>query len=205
MRRPTFYLDLDRTLFRTEKANDIFWMIEQLYPEQYNTQNAYARLAEHYIYPGSDQGDATTYYHDVTQWLEDIGLSSQEVFAQLLETSIADGRFEYDGVGKLVSALRDRGEVKLFTYGEDRYQRFKAALCPSLKGIDIITTIESKVAYLNAVGREGDWMIDDKVLHGVKPSIRTLRVVQERVVEGTLRSLEEVLAAVLSNDTTLPK
>ncbi|MGB4767762.1 MAG: hypothetical protein WBP22_00735 [Candidatus Saccharimonas sp.] len=205
MQRPVFYLDLDRTLFRTENASDIFAMIEELYPESYRTQGAYARLSEHYVYPRSEQGDTTTYYHDVTEWLVDIGLNPQEVFARLLKTPIADGRFEYDGVGRLVSALRKRGEVKIFTYGEDRYQRFKANLCPSLRNVDIITTIGSKVEYLNEYGLDGDWMIDDKVLDGVKPAVRTVRVVQEREVKGTLHSLDEVLKAVLNEDISLPK
>ena len=205
MRRPVFYLDLDRTLFRTEKANDIFAMIEQLYPEHYQAQGAYARLSEHYVYPRSEQGDTTTYYHDVTEWLVDIGLNPQEVFARLLETPIADGRFEYNGVARLVSELRKRGEVKVFTYGEDRYQRFKANLCPSLLNVDIITTVGSKAEYMNEFGKNGDWMIDDKVLDGVTSAVRTVRVVQERVVAGTLHSLDEVLEAVRNEDISLPK
>ena len=205
MRRPVFYLDLDRTLFRTENANDIFAMIELLYPEHCRAQGAYARLSEHYVYPRAEQGDTTTYYHDVAEWLVDIGLNPQEVFAKLLETPLADGRFEYDGVDRLVSALRKRGEVKIFTYGEDTYQRFKAKLCPSLLNVDIITTIGSKVEYLNEYGQNGDWMIDDKVLEGVKPGIRTARVVQERAVAETFHSLDEVLKAVLNEDISLPK
>jgi hypothetical protein len=69
----------------------------------------------------------------------------------------------------------------------------------------MITTIGSKVEYLNEYGQNGDWMIDDKVLDGVDPAVRTVRVVQERVVAGTLHSLDEVLKVVLNEDISLPK
>lgn len=194
--KPTFYLDLDRTLFRTDQAAEVFAMIEQLYPANYHARNGYARRAEHYVYPRQALGDRVTYYHDVAQWLRDVGIDEQEAFARLSRSTLADGRFEYSGVAQLVSELRAHGDVKLLTYGEDRYQRFKASLCPSLKGLEIITTLEPKSDYLNEFGRKGDWVIDDKRIEGLKPGITAIRVVHNSDEPDICHSLDEVRAIV---------
>lgn len=194
--RPTFYLDLDRTLFRTDAAAEIFAMVEQLYPENYRARDGYTKRAEHYVYPQKAVGDETSYYHDVAQWLRDVGIDEAEAFDRLARTALADGHLEYPGVAELVKGLQAYGEVKLLTYGEDAYQRFKARLCPSLMGIEVITTIQPKVEYLNRYANDGDWIIDDKALVGLQSSIHAVRVVQEREEPGTLNSLGQVLPIV---------
>lgn len=198
--KPVFYLDLDRTLFRTDQAAEIFAMIEQLYPGNYRARDGYTKRAAHYVYPRAAVGDEVTYYHDVAQWLRDVGIDEQEAFTQLAASSLADGRFEYDGVGRLVDALQLRGDVKLLTYGEDSYQRFKASLCPSLNGIEVITTTNPKVDSLNHYGKVGDWIIDDKPLNGLLPGIRAVRVVHGSNDPEICHSLDEVLE-VISKET----
>lgn len=203
--QPVFYLDLDRTLFRTDKAAEIFAMIEQLYPDNYHARHGYAKRAEHYVYPQKSIGDETSYYHDVAQWLRDVGIDENEAFARLAVSDLADGRFEYPGVAELITQLQHYGEVKILTYGEDTYQRFKARLCPSLKGIEVVTTTQQKSVYLNAHGRPGDWIVDDKVIEGINPLTHTVCVVQEREVADTLHSLGEVahlVAETIAKNTT---
>ncbi|MGB4762733.1 MAG: hypothetical protein WBP12_05265 [Candidatus Saccharimonas sp.] len=195
--QPVFYIDLDRTLFRTESANEIFAMVEYLYPENYRARGGYTKRAEHYVYPRVSEGDTTTYYHDVSQWLRDVGIDAKEAFERMVVSVIADGRFEYPGVEELVRSLQTYGEVKLLTYGEGMYQRFKARLCPSLHGIEVITTVQPKAEFLNRYAREGDWMIDDKEIVGLKPRIETVRIVHDKTVAGVCASLQEVEAVVV--------
>lgn len=197
--KPTFYLDLDRTLFRTDQAAEIFAMIERLYPENYRAREGYTRRAEHYVYPRKAAGDNATYYHDVVQWLHDVGIDDHEAFERLSQSELADGRFEYPGVEQLINTLRAYGDVKLLTYGEDVYQRFKANLCPSLSGIEVITTLEAKNAYLNEFAKDGDWIIDDKPIDGLKAGIKAIRIVHGSDEAGVCHSLDKVRESITTD------
>ena len=98
------------------------------------------------------------------------GLDEKEAFAFLLQSTLADGRMEYDGVAKLVAWAGQRGTVHVLTYGPANYQRFKAALCPSLKEAEIITTLQSKDDYFREQCPTGEvWMVDDKPIGGDLP------------------------------------
>lgn len=190
----TFYLDLDRTLFRTERVADLYAAIERLYPENTAIKDGYTKREGYYVYAHKDADDPT-YYHDIARQLQNAGLDAEEVFTRLRNT-VGDGRFEYVGVRKLVQALQARGRVVVLTYGEDLYQRGKARLCPSLEGVEIITLIGSKAEYLNEYAAPGDWIVDDKPLIGLKPGIRSILVKHDDTVPADAHSLSEVLAIV---------
>ena len=192
--RRTFYLDLDRTLFRTERVRELIEKVAELYPEKPTLKDGYSLRRNHYIYPFEAEGDTATYSHDLSWWLRDHDLEPQVVYEQLLATELADGRFEYGGVAELVGQLSEWGDVKILTFGPDEYQRFKAALCPSLVGLEVITILEQKSQYLNREARDGDWIVDDKSLDGLKPGIWAARVDHDgaaQVPEACV-SLEEV-------------
>ena len=200
----TFYLDLDRTLFRTDMAGEIVSAIAAHYLEKPALARGYSERERYYTYPFLDQGDTKTYFHDVTRWLGDNEVDAAEVYAWLESSSLADGRFENDGVKDLVASLRRYGSVKILTFGEDAYQRVKAALCPSLKGVEIVTTLEPKGEYLAQYGITGDWLLDDKNVSGLPEGVRLVQIdhtglTQGQVVVSSLAVAKEVMERALTN------
>ncbi len=197
MSRPTFYLDLDRTLFRTDEIGAMFQKIGELHTEV-DAEHGYAQREEYYVYPFKGQGDDDTYYHDVSAWLRANGLIPDEVYEKLAATELADGRFEYQGVAELVGMLQARGPVRVLTFGEDGYQRAKAALCPSLAGIEVITTTGRKGAWLATHAVPGDWLVDDKIVTGIPHDIRFLQVLHGEDIRasGACSDLSAVLLRI---------
>lgn len=164
MTQLTFYLDLDRTLFQTHRVDELFAAIARIYPEKPHIVNAYAERQKYYVYPFASSGDTVTYYHDVGHWMADEGLVMNDVLMRLIADGQNDGRFEFSGTREFVDELKGLGDVKVLTFGTDDYQRFKAALCPSLVGVEIITTFEPKGDALARIGKTGDWLVDDKLV-----------------------------------------
>lgn len=195
MTKPTFYVDLDRTLFRTEKVADIFAEVARLYPDNEHVHKGYETRSNHYVY-AQEGDDSSLYHHDFVQWLRDIGLDADSVFQRLAGSVLADGRFEYKDVDRLIGVLQKRGTVKILTYGEDRYQRFKALLCPSLRDVEVVTTLASKEQYLNKHAKDGDWIIDDKEISGLRPGIMSVRIVHSMHGSSSVASLADVITVV---------
>lgn len=190
--RPTFYLDLDRTVFRTHQAGALFAALAERYPENTSLRDGYAMREAYYVFPGADHGDMKTYYHDLVAQLRAVGLDPAQAFRRL-RSELGDGRFEYEGTQALIAALRARGTVTILTYGEDVYQRFKVSLCPSLQGVDVVTIIGSKAEYLNTHAADGDWIIDDKIIDGLNPGVRTVHIQHDVEKPADVHSLEEAM------------
>ena len=105
----------------------------------------------------------------------------------MLQSALADGRMEYDGVAEVVAWARQRGTVHVLTYGPANYQRFKAALCPSLEGVEIITTLQPKGEYFREQCPTGEvWMVDDKPIGGDLPD--GVRFIQTAEYNGVTAS-----------------
>ncbi len=195
----TFYLDLDRTLFRTERASEIYDAIKKVYPDSAAMRAGYDKRADYYVFPHKKDGDSVTYYHDMVSQLRAANLDYQQVFNAIC-SELSDGRLEYSGLEEFIRLLKQRGAIKILTYGEDRYQRFKASLCPSLAGIEIITLIGSKSEYLNTHALPGDWIIDDKRIEGLKPGIRMVQILHDSRVAADVRSLADAGKIVVNID-----
>ena len=164
------FLDLDRTLFRTSELDEAEW---GLLGRQFgiDSEAELARRTDFYEYDGK------AYYYDFAAHVRKAGLGEKAAFAFLLQSELADGRMEYDGVAELVTWAKQRGTVHVLTYGPANYQRFKAALCPSLKEAEIITTLQSKSEYFCEQCPTGEvWMVDDKPIGGDLPD--TVRFIQ---------------------------
>ena len=157
------FLDLDRTLFRTSELDEAEW---GLLGRQFgiDSEAELARRTDFHV------RTETAYYYDFAAHVREAGLGEEAVFAFLLQSTLADGRMEYDGVAELVTWAKHRGTVHVLTYGPANYQRFKAALCPSLKEAEIITTLQSKSEYFREQCPTGEvWMVDDKPIGGDLP------------------------------------
>lgn len=157
------FLDLDRTLFRTSELDKAEW---GLLGRQFgiDSEAELARRTDFHV------RTETAYYYDFVAHVRKAGLGEKAAFAFLLQSELADGRMEYDGVAELVTWAKHRGTVHVLTYGPANYQRFKAALCPSLKEAEIITTLQSKSEYFREQCPTGEvWMVDDKPIGGDLP------------------------------------
>lgn len=148
------FLDLDRTLFDTDRAVEL-WDV----------------LADHYdIVPEvciAEQEDFFVwhdgaYTHDMSEQLRSYGIHPPEAYEHIVASDLADGRFEIPYTAQLVAFLKEVANVAVLTYGPDEYQRVKAALCPSLRGIPVITTLRPKAEVLAESGQ--CYLVDDKDL-----------------------------------------
>lgn len=166
-------LDLDRTLFRTSELDEAEW---GLLGRQFgiDSEVELARRTDFHV------RTEKAYYYDFAAHVRAAGLGEEAVFAFLLQSTLADGRMEYDGVAELVAWARQRGTVHVLTYGPANYQQFKAALCPSLKEAEIITTLQSKGDYFREQRLTGEvWMVDDKPIGSDLPDgVRFIQTVE---------------------------
>src|SRR5690606_24629194 len=105
-KRPTIFLDLDRTLFRTENVDQLWEFIEEKLPN-INTAGAAQLAAKFYIYDGD------LYCYDMGAHLVSLGLKPQQVY-DLLVKKFGDGQFEYPGISELLQSL-NWAEVKILT------------------------------------------------------------------------------------------
>ncbi|MDO4773746.1 MAG: hypothetical protein Q4A37_01305 [Candidatus Saccharibacteria bacterium] len=157
MNRRLFF-DLDRTLFRTSDFDQQRWeLLEQWYPTVISAAKEQPRQYEFFIH------DDDLYAYDFTAHMTALGLDVGEVMQRLRQSALADGRLEYDGVPELMQWAQTVGRVAVLTYGPDGYQRLKAALCPSLKGIEVVVVQRPKHEYFRQQLMPGGvWMVDDK-------------------------------------------
>ncbi len=170
------FLDLDRTLFRTSELDEAEW---GLLERQFGIDSA-AELARRTDFHVRTE---KAYYYDFAAHVRAAGLDEKEAFSFLLQSALADGRMEYDGVAELVTWAKQRGTVHILTYGPANYQQFKAALCPSLKEAEIITTLQSKGDYFREQRLTGKvWMVDDKPIGGDLPN--NVRFIQTAEYNG---------------------
>lgn len=160
----SIFLDLDRTLYRTDLGTQLIWQEVERLNEAVSAQEEQARLSDFYL-----QND-DLYAYDFSSHLRAIGLDVERVYQQLESSDFADGRLEYEGAQDLVKWIQARGEAKVLTYGVDDFQRLKARLCPSLRGVDIITTLKPKGKFFREADLRGRvWMVDDKLIGGELP------------------------------------
>ncbi|QJU07340.1 hypothetical protein FBF29_01315 [Candidatus Saccharibacteria bacterium oral taxon 488] len=173
-------LDLDRTLFRTSELDKAEW---GLLGRQFgiDSEAELARRTDFHV------RTEKAYYYDFAAHVRAAGLDDEEAFSFLLQSALADGRMEYDGVAEVVAWARQRGTVHVLTYGPANYQRFKAALCPSLEGVEIITTLQPKGEYFREQCPTGEvWMVDDKPIGGDLPD--GVRFIQTAEYNGVTAS-----------------
>lgn len=149
------FLDLDRTLYKTDLGTQLIWQeIARRFPG-INDRRELGRQNEFYVFDGD------SYAYDMRAHLTSLGLDADRVMDYLSRSEIADGRLEYEGANELVSWAREVGEVAILTYGYDDYQRMKASLCPSINGVEIITTLKPKGDFFKTIQGEA-WLVDDK-------------------------------------------
>lgn len=160
------FIDLDRTLFRTTEFDQQRWqLLEQWFPEVVSAEQERPRQYEFFVHSGE------LYAYEFTAHLQALGLDVSAVLERLRQSALADGRLEYEGTAQLIAWAQQQGEVTVLTYGPDEYQRLKAALCPSLREVTVVTTLRPKHEYFYELTLEGEvWMVDDKPIGDELPA-----------------------------------
>lgn len=136
------YLDLDRTLVKTDVITGaLHKALEQLY----------GRVTVKQIsadYPHFRPLVGVQNYYDFFGQVESYGLEADTVEADL-RAHITSNDLLYEDALPMLDELDATGlPISILTYGERRFQEFKATLVPRLKPYKVISILEEKAAYL---------------------------------------------------------
>ena len=193
------YLDLDRTLFKTDLGVKLIWQEIAKINSGVDVDRELAAISDFYAY------SEDAYAYDLVTHIASLGLDSSHIFDELRLSEIADGRLEYKGAKELINWINTNGgQVKVLTYGFDDYQRLKASLCPSITSVEVITTLGAKMEYLKDKGNL--WLIDDKVPSNIVDNVNFIQAIgYNDVADATggrfpvARSLNEVKDLLAKN------
>lgn len=193
MIKPLVALDLDDTLLKNRALIRGVWEYLAKYysASGIDADIEFEALNEYYV--ETDGGRA----YNFSKHLQAARLNPDEVYAVLSQSELADGRYEIEGLGAFLDDLQKRAKVVVLTYGFDDYQRFKAGLCPSLGGIEIITTLKGKGKVLAEMGGV-DFMVDDRLITDLPDSVQFVMVnlvgkpIDKRLVEPVFADLKDV-------------
>ena len=172
------YLDLDRTLFRTDLFDKLRWqLLAKWYPGKFDLAVESQRQSEFYEYRGE------LYFYNFMAHMTNLGIDLDEVFEKIRTSELADGRLEYSGVRELINWIRQRGEARILTFGPNDYQSLKISLCPSLRDVEVIITGEEKSKYFNSLTDKSSeiWMVDDKIIRDLPENIHFVQANLEGV------------------------
>jgi FMN phosphatase YigB (HAD superfamily) len=160
---PHFFLDLDRTLFDTDRAKPIIYEAIQ---EAYDIDADALRFdrRRHYVYPS---GDDTYYYPLFAHLHKDHAIDPDEAAGKLGD-ALEGHDFLFEDAHLFLDEL-DAAEApaSILTFGDDAYQEFKVSLCPRLSDYDVTVTRESKGLHIATTTEAPSVMIDDKRIHSL--------------------------------------
>ncbi len=149
-------MDLDRTLFDTDKFVKVIWDFAERYygidaaAERGKAPDYFTYHNEMYDYRFFDHLRAAT------------GKKyNKEQFVSAAKTGLPGG-YLYGDVTTAVIDLIDA----IITFGNQEYQMLKLALCPGLKNIDSHYLLEPKGPYIARTFKQPSILIDDKRLEG---------------------------------------
>ena len=154
--RPLLLVDLDRTLFDTDAFVAGLWhCMQELYALDASTE--LARISEFFRYSGE------LYEYDFFSHLADATNEELEDRA-VIEAAVPylAGRFLY---GDVTPELIQRIDA-IVTFGNERFQQLKIAMCPELSVVPVHFVQEPKGGYLKRTFDRRFIMVDDKDLSG---------------------------------------
>lgn len=171
------FLDLDRTLFDTRRVIEIWRELARHY--ELDADKATAERSNWYVWISKG-----TYYHDFSAQLRAYNIDPVEAFEHIKKSKLARGEFEFPYTDVLVGIVKSLAEMRVLSFGADDYQRLKAALCPSLEGVEVITTLGPKQIILERYASANDcWLVDDKPIgHDMPAGVNFVQVALESEV-----------------------
>jgi hypothetical protein len=189
MSEPLVIIDLDRTLFETDRFFDDFCrcLEEHFHVDVGKIQAEYRDFYEH--------GENDLRHYDFFRHLATIGLkaSDNEVEERLIEALSSNG-YLYDDAEPFLDFLKPHNlEVLILTYGEERFQRLKYRCVPALGGYAFTSTLRPKPEYIanNFVGRVGV-IVDDQSIPDVPEGFQSVWLQRGHRGEDVYSSLDDV-------------
>ncbi len=191
------YLDLDRTLFRTDDFMSKLWQtLADLYGWAKLTQES-NRLAGHYVH----QDDGQKLY-DLSAHLKEVNIEPADAYGRLHHSKLAGDDWLYPDAVKLVGWLSTHSRVEILTYGAHDFQRLKLDFCPKLADVPATIIQTDKADWLR--GKTSTLLIDDKPV-AAGEGVDVLQIVHGGARQGDATgqrvygSLSEVLAQLQQN------
>ncbi len=201
MNRPIVALDLDDTLVQNRKMIRGIWQyLAMVFPEaSIDPDRAYARLQDFYV-----ETDSNLFAYNFDKHLQYYGIDPTDAYKSIVASELSDGRYEVNNLAGFVADIDKIAELLIITYGYDGYQRLKASLCPSLSGIEIITTLKNKSQALRRYPAIR-YMVDDRQLFDLPDTVKFVMVslvgktVDKSATEPVYTSLQEVKEYLYEN------
>lgn len=172
MNRPVVALDLDDTLLQNRSMLRGIW------------QHIATVFSDAAVDPDMAYDSSQTYYaetapgmftYDFDKHLGYYGIDPAAAYESVGASDLSDGRYEIDNLSQFISDVQRVADLLIVTYGYDGFQRLKASLCPSLDGIEIITTLGGKAQLLRE-NKAVRYMVDDRPVPDLPDTIKFVMV-----------------------------
>lgn len=184
----TIYLDLDRTLFRTDDFTVPLWQtIAELYDRPEYAAEA-SRVKEYYL-PNDVQPLYGLAHHAAS-----VGIRDRALFDKLANSKLSQTDWLYPGADELITWLRARGAVEVLTWGEDDFQSLKLQLCPLLTALPAHIIQTNKATWLK--DRAPALIVDDRPL---APQLKGSGVDAIQILHADARSTGNVAWPVVGS------
>ena len=158
---PQLYLDLDRTLFDTSKASVALRVAAEKHFGKYGVtaQLLYDTYRQFTTRVGEQ------HYYRFFDHLADYGINEDEAEASL-RRELAGEDFLFPDAQVFLDFVDTQSIVPIIlTFGEKRFQLFKASLAPRLARYPIETILFDKIDYLAERPDDSAILVDDKSIH----------------------------------------
>lgn len=154
------YFDLDRTLLDTNLFNETLWaLIEERYG--IDAEQQWKRAPEFFVY------DRQLYSYEFFDHLKDLSLDNDEVATWLL-AELRKRKLLYEDARPALDWANHSYEVRILTYGGNRYQRFKIDACPQLADIPVDIVLAPKAEFFST-HTDPAILVDDKPIAAELP------------------------------------
>lgn len=172
MKRPMVALDLDDTLLQNRAMVRGIWQhIATAFPTaEVDPGEAFDSLQLYYVETAPGM-----LAYDFDRHLQHYGIDIAGVYKSVAGSELSDGRYEIDHLAQFLSDVQKIADVLVVTYGYDSFQLLKASLCPSLKHVEIITTLDSKAQVLRQ-HEAVRYMVDDRPVPNLPSTIKLVMV-----------------------------
>lgn len=152
------YLDLDRTLYDTNRAAGLIRAaLERGFSDKGITAQLLADEQEQF-----HQYHGEWYFYDFFSHMAAHNLDEQTIKSYLQEQLSSEDLLYPDAKDLLGSLESRRDDVLVLTFGDKRYQEFKYSLVPQLQQFRLVCIQSSKGNYIRTQVKRPSLIVDDK-------------------------------------------
>lgn len=157
------YIDLDRTLFNTDKFKVSAWQWIEVNYKNIDAELETERLGKFMKHTGD------MHMYDFFAHVSEVLKLDNEAMSSLknnLRSSMRETDLLLAGAAQALTILKELGDCHILSFGEEHYQIFKARCVPALDNLPVTIVQEPKGDYLRRAGvDERCLLIDDKLVH----------------------------------------